>query len=149
MEANGQLESSISNSGSVSIDVLTPAVSIDAIGSVCYTKLGICSAVSDDNSTYQTDSTRDETWTLDSSGALSVDEASAEYIVIDESSLDLVTGHSLTLASDAQSNLAAINAVNAVGSMVSNGVNVSRIQLDGGTAMPGGLVQSNVVWQTR
>jgi hypothetical protein len=148
MDASGQLDMVITNSGEFTIDVSTPPVNIEAIGAVCYTKLGVCTASADDNSTYQTSTTRDEQLTTDTRGALSVDRAKAEYLVIDESTLDVVAGHSLRLASGAQANLAAVNAVNAVGSMIANGVNVSRTTFDGADAsMPLALSQRNVIVQ--
>ncbi len=147
MQANGQLESEIVNSGSVSIEVDTPPVSIDAIGSVCYTKLGLCQASADDNSTYQTDATHDEAHARTVQGAVTLESAGAEYIVVDESNLTLSSGHTLTLASGAQSNATGLNVVNAVGSMVANGVNVSRTVVETGSAVPPSVSQRNVVIQ--
>lgn len=149
MNSNGQLDSTITNGGSVSLNVDTPPVSIDAIGSVCYTKLGLCQASADDNSTYQTETTHDENWNREVQGGVAIDGIEAEYVVIDESSLTLSSGQSLTLASGAQSNLAAVNAVNAVGSMIANGVNVSRTGVEGASTMPATLSQRNVVIQGR
>jgi hypothetical protein len=149
MQANGNLDNTIDINGSVSFNVTTPPITVNAVGSVCYTKLGLCTASADDNSIYQTDATRDETHDLSIDGALSVNSAEAEYLVIDESTLDLITDHGVTLASGAQANLAAVNAVNAVGSMVANGVNVSRTQFDGSALMPVDLSQRNVVVQRR
>lgn len=148
MEAGGELTMLIENEGSFTIDLSTPEISIDAIGSVCYTKLGICTAVADDNSTYATNTTSDEMFSLETQGALSVDRAEAEYIVIDESTLEIVSGNSLRLASNAQANLAAVNAVNAVGSLVANGLNVSRTGYEGtDVAATLHLTQRNVVIQ--
>jgi hypothetical protein len=148
MTADGQLDMRIINSGEFNVNVETPPIQIDAIGAVCYTKLGVCTASADDNSTYSTSTTSDESFELDIRGALSVDQVRAEYIVIDESTLDVTSGHSIRLASGAQSNLAAVNAVNAVGSLVANGVNVSRTSLDGGDlAMPLNLSQRNIIIQ--
>jgi hypothetical protein len=148
MEANGNLDSSIINSGSVSLNVDTPPVSIDAIGSVCYTKLGVCEASADDNSTYQTDTTHAETVNREVRGAVAMEGAQAEYVVIDDSSLELVSGQTLTLASGAQSGVTAMNVVNAVGSMVANGVNVSRTRVESGSGLPAELSQRNVVVQS-
>ncbi|MBX3705719.1 MAG: hypothetical protein KF911_03715 [Pseudomonadales bacterium] len=147
MHANGQLISTIENEGAVELSVDTPPISIDAIGSVCYSKLGTCVATADDNSTYQTDITHDESLHRERHGALDLQGVQAEYVVIDDSSLELVNGRTLTLASGAQSNLAAVNAVNAVGSLVSNGVNVARTRADGAASTPASLTQRNVVIQ--
>ena len=147
MQANGTLDSTITNSGSASFNVTTPTLSLDAIGSVCYTKLGICDASADDNSVYITDSETDETFDLDTEGALSIAGAEAEYLVIDEASLELTVDNGVFLASGAQENIRAVNAVNAVGSLVANGVNVSRTVFDGGVADPLDLSQRNIVVQ--
>jgi len=148
MNVDGNMNMTMTNSGSFEVDVSTPAITIDAVGAVCYTKLGDCTAHADDHSTYQTNTTHDETHSLDTQGALSVDEIQAEYVVIDESTLEIVSGNSLRLASGAQANLAAVNAVNAVGSMVANGLNVARTTFDGAeVAMPLDLSQRNVVIQ--
>lgn len=148
MTVDGQLDMRMITSGEFNVNIATPSIEIDAIGAVCYTKLGVCSASADDNSTYSTNTTSDESFALDIRGALSVDEIHAEYIVIDESTLDLTSGNSIRLATGAQSNLAAVNAVNAVGSLVANGVNISRTALDGGEiTMPLNLTQRNVIIQ--
>lgn len=148
MQANGNLDSTITNGGSVTLNVDTPPVTIDGIGSVCYTKLGICEASADDNSTYQSETTHAETMSHEVQGAVALDGASAEYVIIDDSSLELVSGQTLTLASGAQSGLSAVNAVNAVGSMVANGVNVSRTEVQAGGTLPASLSQRNVVMQS-
>jgi hypothetical protein len=148
MQANGNLDSTITNSGSASLNVDTPPVTIDAIGSVCYTKLGLCEATADDNSTYQTNTTHAETMNHEVQGAVAMEGANAEYVVIDDSNLELIRGQTLTLASGAQSGLSALNVVNAVGSMVANGVNVSRTNAEAGSSLPASLNQRNVVLQS-
>lgn len=150
MKADGQLDLLMVNEGSFNVDLSTPEIDIDAIGAVCYTKLGVCSAEADDNSTYRTLETREETTSMEERGALNFDQVAAEYIVIDESKLEITSGHTLQLDANAQSNLAAVNAVNAVSSMVANGLNISRTTFDGQNgAMPLNLAQRNVVVQSR
>ena len=68
----------------------------------------------------------------DNSGAESVqaafmlNDAQAEYIVVDESTIDVSAVYLVSLAGSAQSNLQAMNVVNAAGSAVANGINISR-----------------------
>ena len=53
-------------------------------------------------------------------------DAQAEYIVVDESQIDVTASYLVQLSGGAQSGLRAMNAVNAAGSAVANGVNVAR-----------------------
>ena len=74
--------------------------------------------------------------------------AQAEYIVVDDSSLSVTTSFNLALSGSAQSNISAMNVVNASGSAVANGVNVARTSgLTNGGAMS--LQQSNVISHSR
>ena len=77
-----------------------------------------------------------------------IEDAQAEYIVVDDSKIDVETNYGITLAGSAQSNLRALNAVNAAGSAVANGVNISRTPtVTGGQVMA--LSQQNVIRHSR
>jgi len=77
-----------------------------------------------------------------------LDNAQAEYIVVDDSSLAVNTTFNLTLSGSAQSNVKAMNVVNATGSAVANGINIARTSgLSNGGAMD--LKQSNVISHSR
>lgn len=86
-------------------------------------------------SDHSTLSTRDESHTMDktwnNSGSESVQaafelqDAQAEYIVVDDSSINIDAAYLVNLSGGAQSGLRAMNVVNAAGSAVANGVNVS------------------------
>jgi hypothetical protein len=52
-------------------------------------------------------------------------DAQAEYIVVDDSQIDVSAAYLVALSGSAQSNLRALNAVNAAGSAVANGVNLA------------------------
>jgi hypothetical protein len=135
-------------SGKMQLDVSTPAISIEAIGSVCYTKLGICTAKTIDNSTYDTTSTHSEEHLRNSRGALSISPVKAEYIVIDDSSLTSTQAYSVVLADNAQAGVQAVNVVNAAGGSVANGINIARTSFSGDvTQMPLNLQQINIVTQ--
>jgi hypothetical protein len=74
--------------------------------------------------------------------------AQAEYIVVDDSSLTVNTSFNLALSGSAQSNVKAMNVVNATGSAVANGINIARTSglMDGGALA---LQQSNVISHSR
>jgi hypothetical protein len=77
-----------------------------------------------------------------------LNNAQAEYIVVDDSSLTVNTLFNLTLSGSAQSNVSGMNVVNAVGSAVANGINIARTSgLTNGGAMA--LQQSNVITHSR
>jgi hypothetical protein len=59
-------------------------------------------------------------------GAMAIDAADAEYIVADNSTLDVTESYGVALGGNAQSNISAMNVVNAVGSVVGLGTNVAR-----------------------
>lgn len=143
IEAEGTLTNTMTADGRFEIDVATPAISVDAVGSVCYTKLGVCSANTIDNSTYVTENTVVEENVQDTRGALRVSPVEAEYIVLDNSSLEVNSTYSVNLADSAQMNARAVNVVNAAGGVVANGVNVAR------TTVGPNLNQVNTVVQRR
>jgi hypothetical protein len=77
-----------------------------------------------------------------------LNNAQAEYIVVDDSSLTVNTTFNLVLAGSAQSNVRAMNVVNATGSAVADGINIARTSgLTNGGAMA--LQQSNVISHSR
>ena len=59
-------------------------------------------------------------------GATSLEGASAQYIAVDGSSVNVTKNYSVTLAGSAEQNATALNIVNAAGSMVANGLNVTH-----------------------
>ena len=74
-----------------------------------------------------------------------LNNAQAEYIVVDDSSLTVDTTFNLSLSGNAQSNVNGMNVVNATGSAVANGVNVARTSNAG--AMD--LKQVNIINHSR
>jgi hypothetical protein len=75
-------------------------------------------------------------------------DAQAEYIVVDDSKLTVNTTFNLALTGSAQSNVSAMNVVNATGSAVANGINIARTSgLSGEGSM--NLQQSNVISHSR
>lgn len=142
------------------IDLPTLDAAVD--GSGCAVLGGSCtsegtSSRSDsevtDTSTLYTEtssSSSDESWNNNGSksvrSAFEMYDAQAEYIVVDGSSVNSTSDYSVRLSGSAQSNMRALNAVNAAGSSVANGVNISRTSGGGATLM---LSQTNVISHSR
>ena len=77
-----------------------------------------------------------------------LDDAQAEYIVVDDSTLEVSTTFTLALSGSAQSGARGMNIVNSTGSAVANGVNVAQTQqVNGGNVL--NLNQSNVISHSR
>ena len=147
---------------SITVAITLPTLDVSLDGSGCAVLGGSCtsegtSSRSDsentDTSTFRTEtasSTSDESW--NNSGEKSVRsafemyDAQAEYIVVDGSSVNSTSDYSVRLSGSAQSDMRALNAVNAAGSSVANGVNISRTSGGGASLM---LSQTNVISHSR
>lgn len=64
------------------------------------------------------------------SGAMELADADAEYVVVDNSQLDVTENYSIALSGSAQNNISAANVVNAAGSIIGLGTNVARTPAD-------------------
>jgi hypothetical protein len=151
-------------SGEIDLVLTFPRFTIDVTGAGCAVALGSCNAdgtmveteeTLSDNSLLETsESTSATTETFVGSGTkdvrspFSLSDAQAEYIVVDDSSLEVEANYGITLAGSAQSNVRALNAVNAAGSAVANAVNISRTPSLTATASMS-LVQSNIIGHSR
>lgn len=142
----GGLLTDISTSGSTKITAETtqtlnwvlPSLTLSLKGAGCYVEIGSC----DSEGSYT--STTTETVTTHSPFAL--ENARAEYIVVDNSKLDATATYTVNLSGDAQKNSRAVNLVNAAGSVVANSVNVSRTPTVGPRLS---LTQHNTIVQRR
>lgn len=77
-----------------------------------------------------------------------LNDAQAEYIVVDDSNLQVTTTFTLSLSGAAQSGAMGMNVVNSTGSAVANGVNVAKTnQVSGGNVLA--LTQSNLISHSR
>lgn len=77
-----------------------------------------------------------------------LDNAQAEYIVVDDSTLTVSTAFTLALSGSVQSGASGMNIVNSTGSAVANGVNVAQTQrVNGGNVLH--MSQSNVISHSR
>jgi len=82
-----------------------------------------------------------------------LEDAQAEYVVVDDSELTVQSAYMVALAGGAQANMRAMNVVNAAGSAVANGVNVAR-QNSANLAISGdapflNLTQTNIINHSR
>jgi hypothetical protein len=95
-----------------------PELTLAVKGAGCYVEMGKCdSSGSYDNTSSETTVTR---------SPFTLENAKAEYIVVDGSTLDASNSYSVALSGSAQSGARAVNLANAAGSVVANAVNVSR-----------------------
>ncbi len=135
---SGGVEITADATTSQTLTWILPDLSVSVEGVVCAVAMGSCDSEGTDSST--------------SSGTLSVRSpfalygAQGEYIVVDDSELEVETDYSVLLSSNAQQNVRALNLVNAAGSVVANAVNVSRTPTVGPVL---NLTQSNVIIQRR
>ena len=149
----------------VTIELPSLLLDIEAMG--CFVLNGDCSingertetndTISDHSTLYTYDETASSTeeWMRSGSetthAAFELSDAQAEYIVIDESEIDVTANYLVSLSGGAQSGVRAMNVVNAAGSAVANGVNVAVV--GGGVIASGSplynLNQHNIIVHSR
>ena len=122
-----------------SLSWVLPSLDLHVEGVVCAVAMGSCSASGTFKSSSET--------TRSVRGPVAIRDASAEYIVLDGSSLDVTKDYSVTLNGSAMQGARALNLVNAAGSLITNAVNVSRTPTTAGFDL--NLNQINVVHQNR
>jgi hypothetical protein len=164
IEVGGSAETTVSVYGRIEL----PEFSIDVSGAGCGVLQGSCTSsgsttettaeVVDNSTLSQTassesgDSTSHEVGSSEYRSPFSLHNAQAEYIVVDDSSIDVSSEFSMSLSGSAQSDAKAINIVNSAGSAVANGVNISRTSAGDLTAQGGNIItltQSNVISHSR
>ena len=139
---NNDGSSDFSINGGINLEIELPELAIDFNGGGCAVQMGSCkgegslsesSTEERDNSVIERlvqSSEEHETFvgggTENSRSPFEVRGAQAEYIVVDDSKIVVDSNYGVTLAGATQSNLRALNAVNAAGSAVANAVNISR-----------------------
>ena len=144
--------------------LILPEIELHINGSGCGVAMGSCDAggTSDLNTSDEIDNsvldnemsssvgsseyTNDITETYRS--PFDLNDAQAEYIVVDDSSLAVNTTFTLSLSGSAQSAVNAMNVVNATGSAVADGINIARTSgLSAGGSM--NLQQTNMISHSR
>lgn len=127
----------------ITVGVTLPSLSLDVDAMGCFALNADCDIngertesteeIRDRSTLYTLDESASSSETWERSGSESIQapfelqNAQSEYIVVDESEIDVAASYLVTLSGGAQSGLRAMNVVNAAGSAVANGVNVSRI----------------------
>jgi hypothetical protein len=144
--------------------LILPEIEITFQGAGCGVAMGSCGAggTSDESRSEESDNSVMDNEKVTSAGnsefsesktesyrsPFELQDAQAEYIVVDDSKLTVNTTFNLMLAGSAQSNVKAMNVVNATGSAVANGINIARTSgLSGGATLH--LQQSNVINHSR
>ncbi len=123
------------------IELVLPSLTVDVVAMGCLAFNGDCDIdgantykiedITDTSTLFTQDETSSssETWSKDGSeslrAAFELNDAQAEYIVVDDSSIDIDSSYLVSLSGGAQSGLRAMNAVNSAGSAVANAVNIS------------------------
>jgi hypothetical protein len=156
--------------GDANLDLIIniPDIVLEIQGAGCWTVLGSCEAngsystvtdqlrdLSTENTTASAE-THNDVWNINEQtnvrGPMSVHGAQAEYIVVDESEINVDSTYIVSLTGGAQSAMQGMNVVNAAGSAVANGVNIAQ-QRSGELAVAGGpllnLSQANVIVHSR
>jgi hypothetical protein len=117
---------------------ILPELTVSAKGAGCFVAVGNC----DSKGAYENTSSE----TTITRSPFTLENAKAEYIVVDGSTLDASNSYTVALAGSAQSGARAVNLANAAGSVVANAVNVSRTPTGGPNLSLG---QINTIVQRR
>jgi len=136
--ASSDASAHVAASTDQTLNWVLPDLTLSARGAGCYVEIGSC----DSQGTYNNTSTE----TTITNSPFTMQNAKAEYIVIDGSTLEATNDYSVSLTGSAQSNAQAVNIANAAGSAVTNAVNVSRSPTMGPSL---NLSQVNSIVQTR
>ncbi|HEX7036330.1 MAG TPA: hypothetical protein VF210_11175 [Pseudomonadales bacterium] len=159
----------VSFDGEVSIHMELPELTVDIQGAGCAVQNGSCTATGNFTETVDRLSDHSTLFTVERSESIEesstldlvetirapfiLEDAQAEYIVVDDSELTIDNHYLVALAGNAQADLRAMNVVNAAGSAVANGVNVARQDSAGlnvaGSVPVLNLVQANVISHSR
>jgi hypothetical protein len=121
-----------SGSGSASANVnagvqwVLPKLDLSFDGGICYALSGSCSAQGSRDSSSSSESDMQSTYSKTVSGPVSIPDAKAEYIVADGSTLTAKDDYTVFLSGNSQTDVKALNLVNAAGSLITNAVNVAR-----------------------
>ena len=147
--------------GKATLTIDLPEFTLQAEGSGCAVMNGSCTAVGSTERLDESHEDHSTAYSLDTSSssseeyaemgsrltrsAFEIEGALAEYIVVDNSTLDVTTDYSVNLSGAAQAGVNALNVVNAAGSAVANGVNIGRS--DSSSQLT--LTQSNIIVHSR
>ncbi len=132
-----QTEASVGNAGvtltttasagfNASLNWDLPKLNLSFDGGICYVELGTCSAKGSRDSSSSSESNKLDTYSQTVSAPFSMEDAKAQNIVVDGSTLTAKTDYTVFLNGNSQADAKALNLVNAAGSLITNAVNVAR-----------------------
>ena len=122
-----------------------PKLDLSFDGGICYVELGTCSAKGSRESTSSAEADKQASYSQVVHAPVAVQDAKAEYIVVDESKLTATTNYSVILKGNSQQDARAFNLINAAGSLIANAVNVARTPTVGPVL---NLNQTNLIVQS-
>jgi hypothetical protein len=126
----GKLDATLTTTASANFDASLnwnlPKLNVSFDGGICYVELGTCSAKGSRDSSSSSESNKQKTYSQAVLAPVSIDDAKAEYIVVDGSTLTAKTDYTVFLNGNSQADAKALNLVNAAGSLITNAVNVAR-----------------------
>jgi hypothetical protein len=123
---NGTTTDTVSAGFKADLNWNLPKLDLSFDGGICYVELGSCSAKGSRDSSSSSESNTQETYSQAVLAPVSIDNAKAEYIVVDGSTLTAKTDYTVFLNGNSQADAKALNLVNAAGSLITNAVNVAR-----------------------
>lgn len=123
---NGTLTNTASIGFKTDLSWVLPKLDLSFDGGICYVELGSCSAKGSRNSTSSAESSEQDTYSQTVQAPVSIQDAKAEYIVVDGSTLTAKNDYTVFLSGNSQADAKALNLVNAAGSLIANAVNVAR-----------------------
>jgi hypothetical protein len=123
---NGTTTDTVSAGFNANLNWNLPKLDLSFDGGICYVELGSCSAKGSRDSSSSSESNKQETYSQAVLAPVSINDAKAEYIVVDESKLTAKTDYTVFLNGNSQADAKALNLVNAAGSLITNAVNVAR-----------------------
>jgi hypothetical protein len=121
-----------------------PKLDLSFDGGICYVEMGSCSAIGSRKTSSSLDSSQQGTYSQTVLAPISIDDAKAQYIVVDGSQLTAENDYAVLLNGTSEANAKALNLVNAAGSLITNAVNVARTPTVGPTI---NLNQTNLIVQ--
>jgi len=147
-EGTFNMDNEVHVGGGATVDLNLPSLDVAITGGGCVVQGGSCYAKGSDTSTYDVTNNTTEDVTEHTLGPFSLNNATAEYIVVDGSDLQVQEYYKVKLTGGSQQSMRAVNVVNSAGGLVTNGVNVARHTANmTGLLQPVNLVQSNVIMQ--
>lgn len=141
---NGTTTNTLSAGFNANLNWNLPKLDLSFDGGICYVELGSCSAKGSRDTKSSSTTSSQDTYSQTVLAPISMDDAKAQYIVVDGSKLTTENAYTVLLTGTSEANAKALNLVNAAGSLITNAVNVARTPTVGPLL---NLNQSNLIVQ--